>query len=85
MSWASIATIEPVLNIENTSTLYITQRKDLPRELTRGEKEAFKILEERRREMKQRKREQTNNNWNWAYPSSSDSEDETNDDFETAW
>ena len=82
VSWASIATIEPVLNIENTSTLYVTQRKDLPREFTRGEKEAFKILEERRREMKQRKREQTNNNWSWAYPSSSDSED---DDFETAW
>jgi len=86
VSWASIATIEPALNIENnTSTLYVTQRKDLPREFTPGEKEAFKILEERRREMKQRKREQTNDNWSWAYPSSSDSEDETNDDFETAW
>jgi hypothetical protein len=74
VSWASMASQEPIPKPDKSVTIYVSQKVNKPVELTAKEKEAFKILAERKRE--------NIKTWDWA--ADSDSEDEESE-CTSAW
>ena len=68
VSWASMASQEPTPKPDKSVTIYVSQKVNKPTELTAKEKEAFKILAERKRE--------NIKTWDWAADSDAEDEEE---------